>query len=174
MILIGCCGTAGMSTRDSCSIEPFVQGHGCVGLQTATVNPKPGTVILVVWTSSVWLCSQELPRSCAATHSLPSSHKLSVTAEVRKKLKPSVKGDFQGISRRLLCFCFCQAPFFTKKEQEWKYRWYFIIHTFKSASSLLLALFTCKLILNSWLDNLCWRNQSKRSSNKVVAMHWSA
>lgn len=95
MILICRCGTAGMSTRDSCSIEPFVQGHGCVGLQTATVNPKPGTVVLVVWMSSVWPCSQELPRSCAATCSLPSSRKLPVTAEVRKSWKPSVKGDFQ-------------------------------------------------------------------------------
>lgn len=51
MILICHCGMAGMSMRDSCSIEPFVQGHGCMGLQTATVNLKPGTVILVVWTS---------------------------------------------------------------------------------------------------------------------------
>lgn len=32
MILICRRGTAGMSTRDSCSIEPFVKGHGCVGL----------------------------------------------------------------------------------------------------------------------------------------------
>lgn len=73
-----------MSTRDSCSIEPFVQGHGCVGLQTATVNPKPGAVVSVVWTSSVWPCSQELPRSRAASRSLSSSCKLPVTAEVRK------------------------------------------------------------------------------------------
>jgi len=71
MILICHCGIAGMSMRDSCSIEPFVQGHGCMGLQTATVNLKPGTVIFVVWTSTVWAQSQELPRSSAVTGSLP-------------------------------------------------------------------------------------------------------
>ena len=84
-MIVNCrCGAAGMGTRDSCSVEPLVQGHGCVGLQAATVNPKPGAVVSVVWMSLVWLCSQELPRSCADTCSLPSSHELPVTAEVRK------------------------------------------------------------------------------------------
>lgn len=95
MILICCCGTAGMSTRDSCSIEPFVQGHGSVGLQAATINPNPGTVVLVVWTSSVWPCSQELPRSCAATCSLSSLCKLAETTEIRRSW------TLQGISRLL-------------------------------------------------------------------------